>query len=300
MRLRMQSAEQVSGLRMPTWDVSLVGEPVDDRGRASLSLLTAQRQLRHVTFRPSTIDALYDGARMEVEALEDALRDVVATHRVVLDATTLGVVEILLLFRAAAEAEACVGLLYTEPARYLRGRRSALLNRRDFLLSDEVRPFTSVPGAATLITEQTRAVCFVGFEGERLEQALEQTGVRPHTCNVVFGVPAFQAGWETDSFANNIRVVRTRGLEPGNIRFAGAHNPAAAWRTLNEIYGALAIGQRMVVLPLGTKPHAIGAALFACQHSVGLIFDFPTHSQGRSQQVARWHYFEVDFKKDGL
>jgi hypothetical protein len=50
----------------------------------------------------------------------------------------------------------------------------------------------------------TKTVFLLGYEGQRLAQALEQTDIRPSNCSVVFGVPAFQPGWEMDAYANNV------------------------------------------------------------------------------------------------
>ena len=72
-----------------------------------------------------------------------------------------------------------------------------------------------------------RVVFFLGYEGERLDEAFEELEIDPRKSIVVFGVPAFRPGWEMDSFANNVRVVADRGVQ-GGIRYCGAENPAAS------------------------------------------------------------------------
>ena len=117
--------------------------------------------------------------------------------------------------------------------------------------------------------------------------------VRPSETAVVFGVPAFPAGWEMNSFANNIRVIRDSNVS-GGIHFCGAENPAAAFDVLQEIYDSLAEGERLVVGPIGTKPNGIGTALFVAAHSdVGLLYDHPKRSAGRSSGTSGWHLYSV-------
>lgn len=296
MKVSMQSGEVFSDLQPQAWDAGFVGIAVDERGRASIKAV-ADVNSHVLSFRPKALDVLVDGDAIEVEQLEELVAGL-GSARILLEATTLGIVEILVCCRAIARRGGRVGLLYTEPAQYFRRRRTQLVHRRDFALSDEVQPFSALPGSAIMLGDRhdTRAVFLVGYEGERLDQAIEQTGVAPEHCHIVFGVPAFQPGWETNSFANNIRVIGTRGLGPRNVMFAGADNPAAALRAIESAYRACSNRQRLLLSPIGTKPHAIAAALFACVHDgVGLVFDHPQRSEGRSEEVGTWHYFDVDF-----
>jgi len=109
----------------------------------------------------------------------------------------------------------------------------------------------------------------------------------------VFGVPAYKPGWEVHAFANNVRVLEAKRLS-GGVHFCGAENPAGAYEILREIKTSLENDARMVVAPIGTKPNGIGAALFAALHSdVGLLYDHPKKSPGRSEQISRWHLYHV-------
>jgi hypothetical protein len=128
-----------------------------------------------------------------------------------------------------------------------------------------------------------------------LDVALEdfQT-LKPSDCSVVFGVPAYKPGWEVHAFANNVRVLETKRLS-GGIHFCGAENPSGAFELLDEIRMSLETGTRMIVAPIGTKPNGIGAALFAAVNpSVGLLYDHPNRSPGRSEAVSRWHLYQID------
>jgi hypothetical protein len=53
-------------------------------------------------------------------------------------------------------------------------------------------------------------VFFLGYEEHRFGVALEDfhRTLRPEDCSIVFGVPAFQPGWEMNSLTNNLRIIR--------------------------------------------------------------------------------------------
>lgn len=174
-----------------------------------------------------------------------------------------------------------------------------MLHRRLFELSDDVEIFSGVPGSVIVLRDENpnKAVFLVGYEGQRLDQALEQLNIRPSRTSVILGVPAFQPGWEMDSFANNLSVIKERDIK-GDILFAGAENISAAFNSIEEIYKSCdrIKGERLLIIPIGTKPHGIAAALFACKHKdVGLVYDYPQLKEKRSSKVSKWHLFNVNF-----
>jgi hypothetical protein len=119
--------------------------------------------------------------------------------------------------------------------------------------------------------------------------------INANNCAVVLGVPAFKPGWEMNTFANNIHVIKQFHIS-GGVHFCGAENPAAAFEVLEGIYSELDAGERMYIAPIGTKPHGIGAALYAVQNpQVGVLYDHPARRANRSTDLARWHLFDVEF-----
>ena len=69
-----------------------------------------------------------------------------------------------------------------------------------------------------------KALFLLGFEGNRLDSALETMQLSMPHCSVLFGIPAFQPGWELDSLANNVGVIEDRSVS-GGILFGGARTP---------------------------------------------------------------------------
>jgi hypothetical protein len=297
MNILMKAGVSTSEFSDGPWDVALVGSAVDERGRAAIEFATSRSTSTMVLeYQADTFRFLVDGRHLEADELSSGLPNL-GSAAFLLESTTLGFVEVFLTCRALIRAGAKgFHLTYVEPKEYTTPRRREVPYRRAFELSSEVPGYRAIPGAAVILTDRRpqHGVFFLGFEERRLDVALEdfQT-IKPSNCSVVFGVPAYKPGWEVHAFANNVRVLETKRLS-GGVHFCGADNPAGAYEILREIKRSLEKDARMVVAPIGTKPNGIGAALFAALHSdVGLLYDHPKKSPGRSKQVLRWHLYDI-------
>ncbi len=300
----MQEADSQAELSQVTWDAALVGKALDDRGTSAISFLEAGvGEVITLDYDPETFELSVDDNKIVADSLEDYI-DRFRGMSLVLECTTLGFVETFLCCRALFnKGFRYLSFLYVEPLNYtLREatfRRSQLLHKRHFELSDEVPGYKAIPGATLIMTDRTpqRTVFFLGYEERRLDRALEDHQlIQPRACSVVFGVPAFKPGWEMDAFANNIRVIKERNLR-GGVYFCGAENPASALEVLNKIANELAPSERLFVGPIGTKPMGIGVALFASERQdVGILYDHPRRRSKRSDRVASWHLYDVEFQ----
>lgn len=298
MRIQMQEGNTPKELEYPRWDLAFVGEAVDDRGNAATRFArSSSEEMINVNYSPDDFAVCMGSDTRNTEELVEAL-SLQAAKSILLETTTLGFVELFLVIKALYGA-GCkrLSLLYVEPGEYAVSKRSQLVHKRDFELSDAVPGYKGIPGATLVTTDRTRqkAVFFLGYEERRLDVALQTQIVRPSDVMVVFGVPAFTPGWEMNSFANNIRVIRDNNID-GGVYFCGAESPAAAFEILKEIHESLLPGERLIIGPIGTKPNGIGAALFAASNEdVGLFYDHPKRSANRSSDTSRWHLFTVRF-----
>ena len=299
MEIIMQEGKTTSQLTFAKWDIAIVGKPVDDRGKAAIGFLEQNTdKLFLIDYDPEEFRLDIDGTSINAEEVASSLA-VFINKSVILETSTLGFVEILLCCRGFKNLGVRdLQFLYVEPQSYRNPRRPQLLHKRDFELSDEVRGYRAIPGATVMLSDRNKqkGVFFLGYEESRFDMVLEDYQmIRPNNCIVVFGVPAFQPGWEMDSFANNIRVIRQRNIE-GGIYFCGAENPASTVDLLNELYSGLDPDEKLFIAPIGTKPSGIGVALFAgTNDNIGILYDHPKRSPGRSNQVSRWHLFSVAF-----
>lgn len=278
------------------WDMAVVGEANDLDVRSTAASAYARARAS------STLTVCFDAAVNEIRVNGEAVKfgrlctQLAGLNRLLIEATTLTFPEILYVMAAAIKANvAQLRLMYVEPKDYRRSIEGRLCDHRDFDLSDN-RRYQSIPMFRTNLSETApgRAVFFLGYEGARLGQALEQEEMlqrwRKHA---VFGVPAFESGWEIDAMANNIQHLN----QEDQIQYAAAASAQAAYGLLCELRHQDKEANPILVAPLGTKPHAIGASLFLIEYEsmdqAILLYDHPTRSHGRSTDVRRWHFYDV-------
>ena len=279
------------------WDVALVGEALDQRGQLAVS--EARKRCRRVCrlrYRPDELKVDFNEISCDVDDVVHQLAEF-SDSRILLEATTLGFAEVLLSCTALCRTGISkFDICYIEPGEYRRSRGAHLLSRRDFELSGEVKGYRAIPGNAILLLDGSpqKGVFFLGYEGSRLRRTFEELEmIDRRQVSLVFGVPAFQPGWEMDSIANNIALVGENQVELEPY-FCAADSPGAAVDLLQEIYVSLNENERMFIGPIGTKPHGIGTALFASHRTdIGIIYDHPERTQGRSQEVGSWHLYSV-------
>jgi hypothetical protein len=294
----MQGDVDGTNLDCGKWELAVVGSAIDARGRKAMefaqSVSPATRQL---AYDPDSLWLTSGEEVIQCDDLADWL-DGLQPRSLILEATTLGLPEILLSVHAAIRIGLHqLTLLYLEPLQYNAPREEIAIHRRDFDLSDEITGYTAIPGWGFILDETApqQTVFCIGYEGHRLDQAFEQLSINPDHTSVVLGVPAFRPGWEMNTFANNIRVMRERKLR-GGVEFCAADNPAAVYELLAERHRAAGARQQFFVAPIGTKPHGIGAALFACVFDdVGVLYDHPKRRADRTNDVGRWHLFTIEF-----
>jgi hypothetical protein len=293
----MQEATGPDQLTLGSWDIAIHGSAVDERGKASIECVSKHSSARlALEYNPEDFTVTFGSDHFTVDAFASHLERFLGKS-ILLEATTLGVAELLLLIKALVHMPPkALSIVYAEPEDYSRSRRPND-SRREFELSDEVQGYRAIPGSMQMLSDRRpqRCVFFLGYEERRLDRALEDYPMLlPSLCAVVFGVPAYKPGWEMNAFANNLRVMRLKGIG-GGVHYCGAQNPRAAYEVLEQVYKASPKGERVFVAPIGTKPTGIGAALFAATHpEVGILYDHPTKKTGRSKKLGNWHRYDID------
>ena len=295
----MKEGSQLGLFGSQTWQIGIVGEVLDERGRAAVESVSARcSQVITMSYDPDAFTMSLDGTTVDADGLDQHLTSLVGSS-VLIEASTMGFVEIFLCCRALVDLGfASVDLVYVEPDEYANSRRSDILKRRDFELSKDVPGYRAIPKATRLLSdrEAQHVVFLLGYEERRLEIALEdyQT-IGPDSFSVVFGVPAYKPGWEMNSFSNNLRAIKGRNLR-GGIHFCGAENPAATIDVLKQINNSLVPNTQLFVAPIGTKPHGIGVALYAATNrECAILYDHPVRSSKRTSKVGNWHLFHAEF-----
>lgn len=285
-----------------TFDFAFYGrEDLDDRSKYSApQSRSLARRSAFVQYDPQRFELIIDGTSFRSDELEDIPRKFPASS-IVIDATTMEFPEIALILRAyrklSFQPARCV-FIYTEPREYVRrpaGESPAPGSAFDLSLG--FRAKNAIPAFTPLLSGGNKAhlVAFLGFEGARLLRVLSDDDGHFYTdVTVVFGTPPYQATWDMHALMANTRLIEQ--FSPG-VRFSGANNPRGAYMLLQEVHRGLDGSQcnRLAVAPFGTKPAAIGAALYCVEMDrMRVVYDHPERKEGRTRGVHRTHWFEVE------
>lgn len=216
----------------------------------------------------------------------------------VLDTTSLGFAEILLLLHYLSQKKnISIKLFYVEPDEYkLNGKKSMFKN--EFDLSEGFNNFRKIPPYSILIdsssSHKAKLITLLGFENDRLSRILEDDdGARYDTFEHIIALPAFKPGWENISLHRHSHELKgTRNLE-----FAPANNPYETNKVLENIKKN-SKDKNLVIAPIGTKPHAIGAIIFLInsklnEEKIGVMYDFPIKKEKRTDGVGFIHEYIV-------
>ena len=279
------------------YDVAFVGAVVDDRGaHCALMATKAASKTLSVSYVPSEYRINIDEKSWRANEVENIALEFPARN-ILFDATTLDFPDILLLVRGYLLRGSPVRFyfLYAEPYAY--NGVSGSKTRHEFQLSDSyASDYYPIPGFISLQTNPNsigRVTVFVGFEGARLSNLIADS--EPEVLkrfNIVFGIPPFKTDWETHSLMENASVLLGQQVE--EILYAGANNPYSCYEVLMMLYRNRDCSSTFEVAPLGTKPAAIAAALFAAEHrGVSVRYDYPRRSVGRSSGVGKVHLFSA-------
>lgn len=181
--------------------------------------------------------------------------------------------------------------LYAEPDDYRRVGDSG--NVYDLSTSRGIEP---IPGFASLrprSAEDTYFAPLLGFEGARLAHIFDQEEVDSVRTSPVIGSPGFRLEYPTRTYLANRSALALDHMER-RVELARASCPFEAYRALDRIRLRTS-GAFLRIAPIGTKPHSLGAVLFAIKHpqSSELIYDHPVKSTGRSSGTKSIYVFEV-------
>jgi hypothetical protein len=120
-------------------------------------------------------------------------------------------------------------------------------------------------------------------------------GVQPPLSKIVpiIGVPGFRPEYPFHTYLGN-RTILSKGGVWKRARYATANCPFSAFYKLEEI-AADYPGHLMKVAPIGTRPHALGAVLFALSRDrdVELVYDYPIPNPNRTAGVGTILVYEI-------
>lgn len=297
----MQYASTPADLTFSKWNLGFTGVSKDARGKASTEFISANSANQLVIqYIPKELQIRIDEKKVFKDDFSDTIKEY-KDSSIVLDSVTLTFAEILIILQTLKDLDfKDVSVIYIEPGNYKRKiKNDDILHKRDFELTQSIIGYEAIPGHALLVTRDIpqRVVFLCGFEAERIDRALEDSEILGSKCCCIFGVPAVRAGWEMDSFDNNISIIKERRIT-GGVSFCGATNPLSILNTLNHIYSGIEEEEQMFVVPLGSKPMSLGACLFLInkpKEKVAVLYDHPEEISDKTLEIADWHLFNINF-----
>lgn len=198
------------------------------------------------------------------------------------------------LVRGALQARKTLRVVYVEPSDY---RLSA--NPKEgglFDLSEGIEGIRPIHGFSVLDDQQDVPSCFVpllGFEGARFAYILEEVEPAGDRMVPVVGVPGFRLEFPFHTYHGNQVQLREWNAWR-QIRFAIANDPFSVFYLLDDIARSFP-GSLLKVAPIGTKPHALGAIMYAIEQGrrVELVYDHPVRKEKRTSGSARTLVYHV-------
>jgi hypothetical protein len=175
--------------------------------------------------------------------------------------------------------------LYTEPIQYK--TLAGPLFEETFDLTEEFIPFKALPGFVRAYDrdKEKLLLVFMGFEGRRFLKVFEEVNPKQRHTHAVFGIPAYQPGWQYLTLGSNQQALETSRAV---LHRAEANNPFDAYEIAQLVLDNYPDAQ-LILAPIGTKPHAVGSAIFASRHQETIIaYDFPIkHKLFRTEGIGK-------------
>lgn len=298
MRINIEKGAQIDDIDLQQYDFGFYGDILDERGGKAVEVLEKYcKECIKINYSPEDFKVSFGDDSVIVDEVESKT-NLYKNAKCLIDATTLGFVEILILCKSWMP-NLSLSFLYAEPAEYYRPERNNILHRRNFELSGEIKGFKAIPGFSALISDdiEHKVIFILGFEASRVEKAFEDHQIiNKRDCDLIFGFPAFTPGWEMNSFVNHIDLIQQYNIQ-GDIKFGAASDPLATYSIIKKINTSLEDDKQLFIAPLGTKPMSIGCALFAAENpQTAILYDHPEKRTGRSSDTKFWHLYNIESK----
>ncbi|MGO8465009.1 hypothetical protein AB9F45_10690 [Rhizobium leguminosarum] len=213
--------------------------------------------------------------------------------RIYLDITGLSHGVWMPLLRIMLESGKSVTCLYSEPGRYT---PSANPRPGEFYdLSEKVLGFRPIPSFAKLPSRsrsESLLIPLLGFEGVRLKYLIETVEPNDRDIFPIIGVPGFEIDYPFHTYEGNADALRaTRAWQ--RIDFADASCPFALLNWFQNLRKEMP-NRFFKIAAIGTKPHALGALLFALRDNLSeILYDHPVKKKGRTKGVGKCHLYDV-------
>lgn len=169
-------------------------------------------------------------------------------------------------------------ITYTEPELYEQGRIEKVTKKFD--LTEKFCSVKPIPGFLRIndYKKERLLVALMGFEGNRFSKALEDVGPATRKTYAIVGFPSFQPGWQYYVYSENQHALE-QSKAHSLIKRITANEPFGIYNTLKDIKENN-LDYEITIAPIGTKPHSLGACMFALDNpDIQIYYDFPSFGE---------------------
>ncbi|MBA6408858.1 hypothetical protein H4J63_05770 [Pseudoalteromonas sp. 5Ae-yellow] len=239
---------------------------------------------------------------LTISNVEYSLREIdkyeVPCGKILIDATTLALPELLHLFHILKLKKKNFDVIYVQPTDYTENDDKGLDKIKSYDLSDDGLGIQQVPPYVGF-SDNSMLFFFLGFEGHRFGALINSDEFDTSNVTCLIGSPPFKLGWENKTLSNNYKQLLAISTNSNTrYKFAGANDPIKTYDHIDQVYQAANYEKRTLCLaPFGTKPAAIAAAQFAVNNrNVTMLYDYVKKKNKRSSGkdlVHRWSFSYV-------
>lgn len=181
-----------------------------------------------------------------------------------------------------------VRIIYAEPESYVikQFQSEGVFND----LAEQIEGIEPLPGFANIIPDDdlnVKLVAFLGFEGGRFTHLIENVQTPYDNIIPVIGTPGYRMEYPFVAYWGNRRALKESDSW-SNVRYVTANSMVEVCMLLNKLLNE-SPKTKIKIAPIGTKPHAIGAMLFAIKHpkEVEIVYDNPKRKIKRTNGVGQ-------------
>jgi len=297
--ISISSYKILDSLDIDKKSIFFYGDTLDNRSQKILDFFSKKIE--------NTQKVLYNEENFKIYINDDTYRNIELGNNYIkklnydlyyLDATSLGFAELLLILHNLNDfhKDKKIKLIYAEPKEYKKGKNKEFQD--EFDLTTSSGKFQKIPPYSLLIdstsSEKAILIPFLGFENNRLGRIMESDdGARYEKYIPILALPAFEAGWENISLRRHYEELKNTNT----MKFSPANNPYETYKVLDLIQKNER-NKNLVLAPIGTKPHALGAIIFLINKKeedikVGLTYDFPKKKEKRTDGIGNIYEYSL-------
>lgn len=178
-----------------------------------------------------------------------------------------------------------LSVFYTEPKSYLfpKGLFNAFHSSRGPLSILEIPGYSGQENRGT----NRKLIILLGFDGDISKEINED--ISPYDTVVVNGFPSYTPKYKDISLITNEKLVNNHNID---VKYTRANNPFDIYNLLQSIK-TTEENIFMNIAPLGTKPMALGACLFALHNpDVRIVYPLPEYYEKKYSYMSwnSWFY----------